>query len=82
MATTVIQDLEARSQAAWRSLTAQLDGMAPYLERSDEPGEWTARQVLTHQGMPAWMQIGPVVEATLWELLRAPRVAPARSTTV
>lgn len=48
MATTAIQDLEARSQAAWRSLTAQLDGMAPYLERSDEPGEWTARQVLTH----------------------------------
>jgi hypothetical protein len=41
-----------------------------------------ARQVLTQQGVPAWMQIGPVVDATLWELLRAPGAAPARSTTV
>jgi hypothetical protein len=48
MATTVAQDLEARSLAAWENLTAQLAGMAPYLERSDEPGEWTTRQVLTH----------------------------------
>ena len=52
MATTVVQDLEARSEAAWRNLTAQLEGMAPYLERSDEPGEWTARQVLTHLLFP------------------------------
>jgi hypothetical protein len=28
-----------------------------------------ARQVLTQQGVPAWMQIGPVVEATRWALL-------------
>jgi len=48
MATTVVQDLEARAQAAWQNLTAQLGGMALYLERSDEPGEWTTRQVLTH----------------------------------
>ena len=27
-----------------------------------------ARQVLTRQGVPAWMQIGPVVEAAMWEL--------------
>ncbi len=48
MATTAVQDLEVRSQAAWNNVAAQLTGMAPYLERSDEPGEWTARQVLTH----------------------------------
>jgi DinB superfamily len=48
MATTTVQDLEARSQAAWKNLSAQLGGMAPFLERADEPGEWTARQVLTH----------------------------------
>jgi hypothetical protein len=48
MATTVVQDLEARAEAAWKNLSAQLVGMGPYLERSDEPGEWTARQVLTH----------------------------------
>jgi hypothetical protein len=48
MATAVVQDLEARAEAAWKNLTAQLVGMAPYLERADEPGEWTTRQVLTH----------------------------------
>ena len=47
MATTAVQELESRSQAAWDNLTAQLDGIAPYLERADEPGEWTTRQVLT-----------------------------------
>jgi DinB superfamily len=52
MTTTVVQDLRARSEAAWRSLTAQLAGMAPFLERSDEPGEWTTRQVLTHLMFP------------------------------
>jgi hypothetical protein len=55
MASTVVQDLEARSQAAWTNLTAQLVGMAPYLERADEPGEWTTRQVLTHLlFQPGW----------------------------
>jgi hypothetical protein len=48
MATAVVQDLEARAAAAWKNLTAQLVGMAPYLERADEPGEWTTRQVLSH----------------------------------
>jgi hypothetical protein len=55
MATPVTQDLESRAQAAWNNLTAQLAGMAPYLERADEPGEWTARQVLTHLlFQPGW----------------------------
>jgi hypothetical protein len=52
MVTPVVQALEARSQAAWANLTAQLEGMAPYLERADEPGEWTAREVLTHLLLP------------------------------
>ena len=52
MATAVVQDLEARSEAAWKNLTAQLAGMTPFLERSDEPGEWTTRQVLTHLLFP------------------------------
>ena len=38
MTIAAIQDLEARAQAAWTRLTAQLAGLAPYLERSDEPG--------------------------------------------
>jgi hypothetical protein len=52
MTSAVIQDLESRAQAAWTRLTAQLSGLAPYLERSDEPGEWTTRQVLTHLLFP------------------------------
>jgi hypothetical protein len=48
MATQTVRDLEAKSEAAWKNLTAQLAGMEPYLERADAPGEWTAREVLSH----------------------------------
>ena len=48
MATQTVRELEAKSDAAWKNLTAQLAGMEPYLERSDAPGEWTAREVLSH----------------------------------
>ena len=48
MATQTVRDLEAKSDAAWKNLTAQLAGMEPYLERADAPGEWTAREVLSH----------------------------------
>ena len=48
MATQTIRELEAKSDAAWKNLTAQLAGMEPYLERADAPGEWTAREVLSH----------------------------------
>jgi hypothetical protein len=48
MATATVEDLRARADAAWKHLAAQLEGMAPFLERSDEPGEWTAREVLSH----------------------------------
>ena len=55
MATTVLRDLAARSETAWKNLTGQLVGMTPFLERSDEPGEWTTRQVLTHLlFQPGW----------------------------
>ena len=48
MATQTVRDLEAKSDAAWKNLTAQLAGLEPYLERADAPGEWTAREVLSH----------------------------------
>ena len=48
MATQTVHDLEAKSDAAWKNLKAQLAGMEPYLERADAPGEWTAREVLSH----------------------------------
>ena len=55
MTTQTVQDLEAKSDAAWRNLMAQLEGLEPYLERADAPGEWTAREVLSHLlGAAGW----------------------------
>jgi hypothetical protein len=48
MASQTVRDLEVKSDAAWKNLTAQLPGMEAFLERSDAPGEWTAREVLSH----------------------------------
>jgi hypothetical protein len=48
MATQTVRELRAKADAAWTNLTGQLAGMEPYLERADAPGEWTAREVLSH----------------------------------
>jgi hypothetical protein len=48
MATQTVRELESKSDAAWKNLTAQLRGMEAYLERADAPGEWTTREVLSH----------------------------------
>ncbi|MEK6568690.1 MAG: DinB family protein [candidate division NC10 bacterium] len=48
MANAIVTDLRAKSDAAWANLTRQLQGMEPYMDRSDAPGEWTTRQVLSH----------------------------------
>ena len=48
MANAIVKDLRAKSDAAWANLTGQLQGMEPYLDRSDAPGQWTTRQVLAH----------------------------------
>ncbi len=48
MTTAAVRDLKAKADAAWKNLSAQLEGMGPFLERSDEPGEWTTREVLSH----------------------------------
>jgi hypothetical protein len=48
MATATVTELRAKSDAAWANLSRQLQGMEPYAERSDAPGEWTTRQVLCH----------------------------------
>ena len=48
MADTIVKELRAKTDAAWANLTRQLRGMGPYMERSDAPGEWTTRQVLSH----------------------------------
>ena len=42
------EDLRDQVNAAHRNLSGQLREMEPHLERSDAPGEWTAREVLSH----------------------------------
>lgn len=59
MATTAVQDLRTKSEAAWHRLSRQLEGMEPHLERADAPGEWTTREVLSHLLFdPGWDAAG------------------------
>ena len=48
MTNATVQQLRAKTDAAWANLTRQLQGMEPHVERSDAPGEWTVREVLSH----------------------------------
>ena len=48
MAHAKVNDLRARTDKSWAHLKAQLQGMEPHLDKSDAPGEWTAREVLCH----------------------------------
>ena len=48
MATPATDELKRKSDAAAANLSKQLQGMEPYLDKSDAPGEWTTRQVLCH----------------------------------
>ena len=58
MASTAIKELKAQTDAAWANLTRQLQGMESSMERFDAPGEWTARQVLSHLLFePGWRPV-------------------------
>src|SRR5919201_7100947 len=48
MAGKLVDELSHKTDTAWGNITRQLQGMEPYLERADAPGEWTTRQVLCH----------------------------------
>jgi hypothetical protein len=48
MASKHAQDLRHRIEAASENLNRQLQGMDAHMERSDAPGEWTTREVLSH----------------------------------
>jgi len=48
MGNATVTQLKKKSDAAAAHLRRQLEGMEPYLERSDAPGEWTTREVLCH----------------------------------
>ena len=55
MASATVTELRKKSEAAAANLYRQLEGMEPYLERSDAAGEWTAREVLCHLLLePGW----------------------------
>lgn len=75
MASNVVQELRAKTDAAYANLSRQLQGMDPHLERADAPGEWTTRQVLCHLLFePGWNPVDtlktfahtnlPVIEIT------------------
>ena len=42
------QDLRQRIDQASENLRRQLEGMDAYMDRTDAPGEWTTREVLSH----------------------------------
>jgi hypothetical protein len=52
MAAKTVADLRERTDVSWTNLSKQLQGMEPHLERSDKPGEWTVREVLSHLLFP------------------------------
>ena len=58
MAHAKVNDLRARSDKAWAHLRAQVQGMEPHLDKSDAPGQWTAREVLCHMLFePGWKPV-------------------------
>jgi len=51
-------DLRDQINKTWSRLKAQLQGMEPYLDRNDAPGQWTTREVLCHLLFePGWKPV-------------------------
>jgi hypothetical protein len=48
MAGKIANELRAKSDAATTRLMRQIDGLEPHADRSAAPGEWSAREVLSH----------------------------------
>ncbi len=63
MATATVTELQKKTDAAWANLTRQLQGMEPHMERSDAPGEWTTREVLSHLLFEAGWKPVPVLRS-------------------
>lgn len=61
MASQIVTELRATTDAVWARLSAQLHGMESYMEGSDAPGEWTTRQVLCHLLFEPGWRPGPVL---------------------
>jgi hypothetical protein len=63
MTNAVVGELRQKTDAAYSNLEAQLRGMDAHMERSDAPGEWTTRQVLSHLMFePGWAPV-PVLKS-------------------
>lgn len=48
MASKTVEDLRKRTDVSWANLSKQLQGMEPHVDRPEKPGEWSAREVLSH----------------------------------
>jgi len=48
MANAIVQGLRGKTDAAWAKLNRLVQGMEPYLDRTNAPGEWTTRETLCH----------------------------------
>ncbi len=48
MINATVRELQRKNDAAWEAVGRTLEGMEGHLERTDAPGEWTAREVLCH----------------------------------
>jgi hypothetical protein len=48
MISATVTELQRKNDAAWEALGRTLEGMEPYLDLTDAPGQWTAREVLCH----------------------------------
>ena len=70
MASATVTELKKKSEAASANLHRQLEGMEPYLERSDAPGEWTTREVLCHLLFEPGWKSGALLETFAERVLR------------
>ncbi|HEY7252340.1 MAG TPA: hypothetical protein VIG37_17725 [Methylomirabilota bacterium] len=79
MASRIVDEMRRATDAVWLKLNAQLQGMESHLERSDAPGEWTTRQVLSHLlAEPGWRPL-PVLFSFAADRPPAIRIEPGRT---
>ena len=81
MAHAKVNELRAQSDKAWAQLRAQLQGMEPYLDTSDAPGQWTTREVLSHMLFEHGWKPVPLLKTFALENLPVIEVKPGDTDT-
>ncbi len=77
MAHAKVIDLRDRIDKSWAHLKAQLEGMEPHLDKSDAPGQWTAREVLCHLLFePGWKPV-PLLKSFAHQNLPVIEIKPS-----